>query len=165
MRVKQWHKPSPSHHHFYRCYVYHSQMGASINGWYPKMVGLFHGKSQSTMDDDWGHPYFRKPPKVSKRRGAKLRQTLKDLLGQRLQSGRWWNTVWARLQQEKKGMKHWELEGEMDFHVDEWFRNPKCCGCCGSFWQGGKCAFCASLGVVSLQFAASSFKYLQPFRS
>ena len=24
------------------------------------MDGLFHGKSQSTMDDDWGDPYFRK---------------------------------------------------------------------------------------------------------
>jgi len=25
MLVKQCHKQSPSHHHFYRCYVYHSQ--------------------------------------------------------------------------------------------------------------------------------------------
>ena len=23
----------------------------------PKMDGLFHGKSQSEMDDDWGYPY------------------------------------------------------------------------------------------------------------
>ena len=27
------------------------------------MVGLFHGKSHLEMDDDWGYPYFRKPPK------------------------------------------------------------------------------------------------------
>ena len=26
---------------------------------YPKMVGVFHGKSQSNMDDDWRSPYFR----------------------------------------------------------------------------------------------------------
>ena len=25
MLLKQFHKPSPSHHHFYRWYVYHSQ--------------------------------------------------------------------------------------------------------------------------------------------
>ena len=37
-------------------------MGVSINGWYPKMVGLFHGESHLEMDDDWGHPHFRKPP-------------------------------------------------------------------------------------------------------
>lgn len=27
-----------------------------------KMVSLFHGKSQTKMDDDWGYPNFRKPP-------------------------------------------------------------------------------------------------------
>ena len=26
------------------------------------LVGLFQGQSQSKMDDDWGYPYFRKPP-------------------------------------------------------------------------------------------------------
>ena len=26
------------------------------------MVGLFHGKPHLEMDDDWGYPYFRKPP-------------------------------------------------------------------------------------------------------
>ena len=25
---------------------------------------FFKGKSQSKMDDDWGYPYFRKPPHV-----------------------------------------------------------------------------------------------------
>ena len=25
-----------------------------------KMDGLFHGKSQSKIDDDWGYPHFRK---------------------------------------------------------------------------------------------------------
>ena len=28
----------------------------------PKMDGLFHGKSQSKMDDDWGYPHYWKPP-------------------------------------------------------------------------------------------------------
>ena len=28
------------------------------------MDGLFSGKSQSNMDDDWGYPYFKKPPCV-----------------------------------------------------------------------------------------------------
>ena len=37
-------------HHFYRCYVYHSQMGASINGGTQKWL-VYNGKSQSTMDD------------------------------------------------------------------------------------------------------------------
>ena len=27
-----------------------------------KMVGLFHGKSQSNMDEIWGYLSFRKPP-------------------------------------------------------------------------------------------------------
>ena len=27
----------------------------------PQIDGLFHGISQSKMDDDWGYPYFRKP--------------------------------------------------------------------------------------------------------
>ena len=26
------------------------------------MVGIFHRKSHLQMDDDWGYPYFRKPP-------------------------------------------------------------------------------------------------------
>ena len=26
------------------------------------MDGFFHGKSHLEMDDDWGFPYFRKPP-------------------------------------------------------------------------------------------------------
>ena len=30
---------------------------------YPQMDGLFHGKSHLEMDDDWGYPYFRKPPR------------------------------------------------------------------------------------------------------
>ena len=29
------------------------------------LVGLFHGKSQSKMDDDWGYPYFRKPSHIN----------------------------------------------------------------------------------------------------
>ena len=33
----------------------------SINGAAP-IAGLFHGKSQSKMDDEQGYPYFRKPP-------------------------------------------------------------------------------------------------------
>ena len=37
-------------HHFYRCYVYYSQMGASINGGTQKWL-VHNGKSQSTMDD------------------------------------------------------------------------------------------------------------------
>ena len=28
------------------------------------MVGLFHGKHHLEMDDDWGYPYFRKPPSI-----------------------------------------------------------------------------------------------------
>ena len=28
----------------------------------PQLVGLFHGKSPSKKDDDWGYPYFRTPP-------------------------------------------------------------------------------------------------------
>ena len=27
-----------------------------------KMVGLYKGKSHLEIDDDWGYPYFRKPP-------------------------------------------------------------------------------------------------------
>jgi len=26
------------------------------------MVGLFQGKSENKMDEDWGYPHFRKPP-------------------------------------------------------------------------------------------------------
>ena len=29
---------------------------------YPKMGGLFYGKSQSKVRMIWGYPYFRKPP-------------------------------------------------------------------------------------------------------
>ena len=31
--------------------------GTPIAGWI-----FYKGKSQSEMDDDWGYPYFRKPP-------------------------------------------------------------------------------------------------------
>ena len=35
------------------------------NGGYPRMDGLFHGKSHLEMDDDWGYPPFCwKPPHV-----------------------------------------------------------------------------------------------------
>ena len=40
--------------------------------WFPKL-GLpqkwmvYKGKSQSKMDDDWGYPYFRKPPNSEKK--------------------------------------------------------------------------------------------------
>ena len=36
--------------------------GVSTKGGYPQMVGLFQGKSDLEMDDDWGYPYFGKPP-------------------------------------------------------------------------------------------------------
>ena len=36
--------------------------GFRCHGGIPKMDGLFHGKSHLEMDDDWGCPYFRKPP-------------------------------------------------------------------------------------------------------
>ena len=41
MWLKQCHKPSPSHHHFYRWYGYHSQMG-----------GLWHCFTHSTTHSD-----------------------------------------------------------------------------------------------------------------
>ena len=41
---------------------YGTYMGISLHGTTPKMVGLFHGKSQSKMDENWGYHYFRKPP-------------------------------------------------------------------------------------------------------
>ena len=39
-------------------------MGVSINGGAHKWM-VYSGKSQSKMDDDWGYPYFEKPPYVS----------------------------------------------------------------------------------------------------
>ena len=41
MWLKQFHKPSPSHHHFYRWYGYHSQ--------FPVMGGLWHCFTHSTL--------------------------------------------------------------------------------------------------------------------
>ena len=32
-------------------------MGVSINGVPPELDGLFHGKSQPRVDDDWGYPH------------------------------------------------------------------------------------------------------------
>ena len=39
-------------------------LGGSIAMGVSKMVGLFQGKSHLQMDDDWGYPYFRKPPSI-----------------------------------------------------------------------------------------------------
>ena len=36
-------------------------MVVSINGGTQKIDGLFHGKSPSKMDDDWGYSYFKEP--------------------------------------------------------------------------------------------------------
>ena len=37
--------------------------GAFHKWGYPSSLdGLFHGQSHLEMDDDWGYPYFRKPP-------------------------------------------------------------------------------------------------------
>ena len=38
-------------------------MGVSIVMGVPQQLdGLFHGKSENKVDDNWGYPYFRKPP-------------------------------------------------------------------------------------------------------
>ena len=43
-------------------------MEVSIAMELPKTLdGLFHGKSHLEMDDNWGYPYFRKPPYSSSR--------------------------------------------------------------------------------------------------
>jgi len=34
---------------------------------------VFHGKSQSKMDENWGYPYFRKPRKLGAGRGGAMR--------------------------------------------------------------------------------------------
>ena len=36
-------------------------MGVSIDGGSPKWL-VYKGKIPSKMDDDWGYPFFRKPP-------------------------------------------------------------------------------------------------------
>ena len=38
------------------------------------MVGLFHGKSQSKMDDDWGYPYDLGNLQMTKLGGVELAQ-------------------------------------------------------------------------------------------
>ena len=38
------------------------------------MVGLFHGKSQSKMDDDWGYPYDLGNLQMTKLVGVELAQ-------------------------------------------------------------------------------------------
>ena len=60
--------------------------------WYHQMVGLFHGKSQSKMDDDLGvPPGLRKPPDI-------LQEDLSAL--PRLQALLPWPSVpaWAEIQ-------------------------------------------------------------------
>ena len=38
-----------------------------LEGWFlPKMPRVYSGKYQLEMDDDWGYPYLRKPPSMSR---------------------------------------------------------------------------------------------------
>ena len=54
-------------------YVY---MVVSKNGGTPHSWMVYKGKSHVEMDDDWGYPYFRKPPyiHVNLAPGVKVRQ-------------------------------------------------------------------------------------------
>jgi hypothetical protein len=36
--------------------------GGFLNWGYPNMGGLFHGKFENRMDENWGYPQFRNPP-------------------------------------------------------------------------------------------------------
>ena len=38
-------------------------LSRGVHEWgYPRTDGLFHGTSQSKMDDDWGYPHLWNPP-------------------------------------------------------------------------------------------------------
>jgi hypothetical protein len=37
-------------------------MGVSMNGGTPHSWVVYNGEYHLEMDDDWGYPYFRKPP-------------------------------------------------------------------------------------------------------
>ena len=62
--------------------------------------GLFHGKSHLEMDDNWGYPYFRKPPYISLFEQcfvptAMVRRTPTDILWHDEKTpSRWWRKTY-----------------------------------------------------------------------
>ena len=69
----------------------------------PKMDGLFHGKSENLMDDDWGYPHFRKPSCFA-------------------MGYHWWYTLHysGNIMGISMGIS-WEYTGKWWFYYDKWW--------------------------------------------